>query len=479
MSIENTDTAARVVRNSIWLFTAETLSKFIALAVQIIAARYLGDKGFGLFSFAFSATSILMILADAGINTFLTREISRDPDRMNYFLGNAFFLKGLLSLLAILLLVVFPIIFSLDEQTRWVVWAIGFALLINGYADIYISVFRAFEAMGLVSILSILQRVLFFSFGLGVLLMGYRVIPFAMAFLLAAVINLVHAWWQMRKRFGSPSWKKDWTMARKIFASSVTIGGTVFCTYIYFRIDSVMLYAMRGEAETGWYSAAFKLIETAVVLIASIRVALFPLLSRTFVQQNEQFRKIWQEVARYLLLLGLPLAVGTALLAHRMIEVFYGEMYAASGPALRLLALVLPLLFLNDIASYLLVSADRARSVLKAVAAAAVLNVILNWLWIPRWGLLGAAAATCLTEIFVFGVYYAIIKKICGSANLLSLLWRPAVSAAGMILFLVILFFLSAVPLIILGAVVYFGLLIALKTFNKQDRLVFRSLFNR
>lgn len=479
MSLKHTDTAARVVRHSIWLFSAEALSKIIALAVQIAAARYLGDKGFGIFSFAFSATSILMILADVGINTFLTREIARNSDRMNYYLGNAFFLKGLLSFLAILLLLVFPLAFSLDEQTRWVVWAIGFALLINGYADIYISVFRAFEFMGLVSILAILQRVMFFAFGLGVLLTGHKVIPFAMAFLLAAVINLVHARWHMRRRFGRLGWTRDWALARRIFASSVTIGGTVFCTYIYFRIDSVMLYALRGEAETGWYSAAFKLIETAVILIASIRVALFPLLSRTFVQETEQFRNIWQEAARYLLLLGMPLAAGTALLAHRIIAVFYGEMYAASGPALRLLALALPLLFLNDIASYLLVSADRAKSVLKAVAAAAVLNIALNGLWLPRWGLLGAAAATCLTEIFIFGVYYVIIKKIVGSLNLWTLLWRPAVSAAGMYFLLVILFSFPAVLLILLGAAVYFGLLMALQTFNKQDRLVFRSLFHR
>ena len=55
---QNTLDAARLVKNSIRLFTAETISKLIALGIQIVAARYLGDKGFGTFAFGFSLTGI-------------------------------------------------------------------------------------------------------------------------------------------------------------------------------------------------------------------------------------------------------------------------------------------------------------------------------------------------------------------------------------------------------------------------------------
>ncbi|MFQ5673226.1 MAG: flippase [Nitrospinales bacterium] len=473
------DTNIRVVKNSVWLVTAEMVSKLLALAVQIAAARYLGEKGFGVFAFAFAATSILMILADSGINHLLTREIARRPDRIGDDLGNALALKSGLSLIALAVLFGFPLATAMDPTSRLVVWSIGVALLVNGYADVYIAVFRAREQMSLVSILMMVQRCLFFILGLAALLMGYRVTVFSLTFLTAACINLGLVRRQMRIRYGLQPWRWQWNQVKEIFWSSLPIGGVILFSYIYFRIDSVMLYYLRGDSETGWYSAAFKLVEGVVLLIAGVRGALFPLLSRTYAESSARFQRIWREAARYLLMIGLPAAAGMALLAPRLAILFYGESYEPSGNALRLLALAIPFLCLSDIASYLLVAADRTRKIFRVVGLGALFNIIFNFLLIPRWGLDGAAVATCLTELFVFGVYYKTISQTFAPIGILSLVWRPSASAAGMAL---ILWFCSALPpagLIPLGAAVYIGTLAALQTFNQHDMAILRGLLGR
>jgi len=474
-----TDTKIRVVKNSVWLLTAEMVSKILALAIQIAAARYLGEKGFGIFAFAFAATGILMIFADTGINQLLTREIARRPGRIGDDMGNAFTLKGVLSLAALAVLFGFPLATAMDPATRLVVWSIGVALLVNGYADIYIAVFRAREQMSLVAVLMMVQRGLFFILGLAVLLMGYRVTVFALAFLAAAFINLALARQQMRMHYGLQPWEWEWQRVKEIFWSALPIGGVILFSYIYFRIDSVMLYYLRGESETGWYSAAFKLVEGVVLLIAAIRGALFPLLSRTYAENSARFQRIWREAARYLLLIGLPVAAGIALLAPRLTALFYGESYGPSGHALRLLALAIPFLCLSDIASCLLVSADRTQKIFRVVGAGAAFNIICNFLLIPRWGLAGAAAATCLTEIFVFGVYYKTISETFAPIGILSLVWRPAASAAGMALVLWACSSLPPAGLVLLGAAVYLGLLAALQTFNQHDMTILRGLLGR
>ena len=188
---QKTVDAARLVKNSIRLFTAETISKLIALGIQIVAARYLGDKGFGTFAFGFSLTGILMILIDSGINTYLIREISRDPEKISNYLGNAFLLKRWLFATGILILSFMQVVTELDGDTQLVVWAIGLAMLINGYADTYIVVFRAFENMSLVSALMILQRGLFFLGGFTLLLLGYKVAPLSLAFLAAVLTTIL------------------------------------------------------------------------------------------------------------------------------------------------------------------------------------------------------------------------------------------------------------------------------------------------
>lgn len=477
METPGTETAARLVRNSIWLFTAETVSKLLALIIQIVAARYLGDKGFGVFAFAFAMTGILWVLADSGINTFLVREISRSPDHVEDYLSNAFVLKGGLSLTCVLFLVALPVFSSIDPEVRLVVWAIGLAMLINGYVDTYLAVFRAFEKMSLVSILMILQRGLFLVAGLTLLWLGYKVVPLSIAFLVVACVNFLIARWQVRAYFGRQAFARNWKTIKDIFMASLPMGGTILFTYIYFRIGSVMLFFIRGDSETGWYSAALKLVETMIILIAGIRNAIFPILSRTYEEYPKQFNKIWNEATRFILMVTLPLAAGVAFLAPQLVQVLYGESYQGTGQALRMMILVLPLLCLSDFISYLLMSANRARQVLKIVGFCAIINIVLNLLLIPKWGYLGAATATCLTELIVFGIYFTAINKIWGRSKLGSVVLKPALGTMGMILVFWMVFPLPVFPLFLLGVLTYLGLLIALQTFNKEDWNVLRGVW--
>ena len=483
MEIENIQMTQRAVKNSIWLFASETLSKLLALATQIIAARYLGDKGFGVFSFAFSSTGILLIFADSGINMYLTREIARHPERSEACLNNALILKTGLTLAVVLILATIPWVSSFDRETGLVLWAIGLALLITGYSDIYISVFRAFEKMRLVSLLTVTQRVLFFVLGTTVLLLGYKVVPLALAFLATAGLNLFLTRWRFGVCF-NPLVKSETAQAsinsiKEILIQSLPLGVIILFTYVYFRIDAVMLYYLRGESETGWYSAAFKLVEALLLLSESVRNALFPLLSKTFGKEDGRFQQIWKQAIRYIFILGLPSAFGTAFLASRLVYALYGDSFQSAGNTLQILGLALPLLMLNSLSSYILISANKTKNILQAVGAGALFNIALNYLLIPAWGSAGAASATCLTEILVFGLYYKSIRRICGGIKIVELIWRPAISVAGMVLILWTLPFLPLILLIILGSLTYLGILVLFQTFDDKDRAVMRDILNR
>ena len=162
---EKKSVATRLVKNSVWLFIAEIFSKFAGLGVQIIAARYLGSKGYGIFAFSFVASGIILDFVDYGLRTYLTRELSRRPDDTQILLVNIFVVKWLLTLISMLVLVVIYSRFSLDQDTLYVLVLIATAMILNGYSEIYIGVFRAFERMKLVASLVITQRAIFFAIG--------------------------------------------------------------------------------------------------------------------------------------------------------------------------------------------------------------------------------------------------------------------------------------------------------------------------
>ncbi len=475
---EKTQTAQRLVKNSAWLFSAEAISKLTALGIQIIAARYLGNKGYGMFSYAFVGTGIVLNFIDLGLRTYVTREISIQPDRAWDLLRSIFFLKRIITFLSIVILCVAYSLIPLDATSLVVISLISSAMILDGYTEIYLGVFRGFERMKEISAFMVLQRILFFLIGLGILALGYGIIEFCFAFLLVSCLSFFVIK-KLTNRLGiSNSSKWDRAIIKNIIRDSKFICLMILFTYIYFRIDSVLIFFILGKADTGTYTAAFKIIESLALLVAGIRGALFPILSKTYSKDNIQFQRVWRQASRFLLILGLPLSAGMALLGPKLIGVLYGPAYQVTGPILQIMAASLFIVLLNEFIAYLLLAADQTKSAIKIAMAAAIFNVILNSVAIPRWGGIGAACVAGLTELLLFILFARALKNLNISVQFLSLFWRPAFATAGMSL---ILWEVEAslVPAFFLGVGVYLILIIFLKTFNQFDILVLRNIFNR
>ena len=468
----------QLLKNSIWLFGAEASSKFIGLATQIIAARYLGDKGYGNYSLAFALSGVFTVFLDMGLSIYICKQVSRYPKEANRYLKSVFDLKKILALPVVGVLIWLVLLMPGDSEIQVVVCAIGLALVVNGFTEMYLAVFRAFEWMSLVCVLLVFQRALFFALGFISLLMGYQVVPFSIIFLVVSVFSLILARWNMQKRSEGREPLLDWELSKTILKKSLPVCGIFLFSYIYFRIDVVIVYFLIGEAETGWYNAAFKWVEVLALLVASIRSALFPTLSRVYSDPGNQFQSICKEAVRYLFLVGLPLTVGTFVLAPELVKLLYGDLYEMTVQILQIMALGFFLICVNEFAIFLLLSADRFSEVLKVVFLGSVLNIVLNILAIPKWGVIGAAAVAGLTELFLFFMLYNYMSRISGAIQLFSLIWRPALAAAVMGFALKQVSW-SLFPSIFAGVGVYFVLLFLLRAFNEYDFLVMRNVFNR
>jgi O-antigen/teichoic acid export membrane protein len=468
----------RLVKNSMWLFGAEASSKVFGLATQIIAARYLGEKGYGNFSLAFALSGVFIVFIDTGLNVYVCQQVSRYPGEANKYLKSVFDLKKVLALPVAGSLISIVWLMPGENEIKLVVCAIGLALILNGFTEMYLSVFRAFEWMSLVCVLLITQRALFFFLGFVSLLMGYQVVPFSILFLVVSFLSLMLARWNMKKRSKAKESLVDWELSKMILKKSLPVWGVFLFSYIYFRLDVVIVYFMSGDAETGWYNAAFKWVEILALLVASIRAALFPALSRTHFSQDDQFQKIAQEAARYLFLIGIPLTIGTFVLAPQFVGLLYGDLYEMTVRILQIMALGIFLICFNEFAAYLLLSADRYREVLKVVILGAVLNIALNLMVIPKWGVMGAAAVAGFTELFLFYMFLNCMNRISIGVPIFRLFWRPALAAAAMGVILMQIPW-PLIPLILIGIGVYFVMLLLLRTFNEYDFQVARNILDR
>ena len=181
---------------------------------------------------------------------------------------------------------------------------------------------------------------------------------------------------------------------------------------------------------------------------------------------------------RFLFLIAIPISVATVTLAPQLIALLYGPDFKKSALLLQILAAPFLFLILNEFITYLLLAVNETKSVIKIAIAGALFSVIANILIIPRMGIMGSAIVAGLTELLVLFLFFRSIREVCGTTPFLSLLWKPALAAAAMGFILKQISW-PLIPSILGGVGVYFLFLLLFRTFNENDFLVMKNIFNR
>lgn len=469
-------TARRIYKNTVYLGIAEVVSRVLQFVVMLYAARLLGKTDFGKFSFALSLSLLALVLADLGINTLLVREISRNKSRAGKYFANAFSAKVLLSLAAFFVIAAILSIMNYPQDTRQIVYLVWLFTILSTFTELFYSIFRAFEKMYFDAFLKILRMVILTIASLHVLFKGYGVIAFSYLFVIVELIVVMAALLIALKNFIKFRIELDYSFIKSLLKKAAPFGLAFVFGSIYFFIGSVMLSKIKGDVEVAIYSVAYN-IALAILFIPTVYTnAIYPVLSRYYHQSKPELKILYEKSFKYLYIIGLPISVGTYLLAGRMINFFYGKDYSASAVALQIIAWYLFIKFLNFLLGIILSSIDRQNKRMLGQGVTAVFNVALNLLLIPKFGFIGAAWATFVTEVFLFAIYYLYVSKSMYFYNFSNVLLKPAAASMAMFVFIRFSDFGLALT-VLLSAMVYFAVIFVLRTMDKNDYIIIRKVF--
>lgn len=470
----------RARRNIFYKILSESTRVLPAL-LFIYIARKLGDENFGKLSFAYSFVGICFIVADFGLSTILIRNVSRQKELTREYVGNILALKIVLSFICISVIGLFVLFTDYPADIITLLVILGGVMFFKALIDFYCAIFNAYERMDIEAFLKGTNHILLFLSGIVVLAMGLGLFGIANVFLVVYLISSIIGFYlvsvyikKIRVYFDMGFWKY-------ILRESLPLALTVVFTVIYFKIDVVMLSIIRGNnSEIGWYSAAMRLIELVGVVPALIASALFPIVSGLHKESIDSLRKVYQTSFRYLIVIALPIAVGTLLLSEHLIFTIYGEEYAKTIPALKILSLALVFIFVNYILMNILVAVDRQKTNAIMAGTCVFVNVALNMCLIPHYGYLGAGTATVITEIVLFalGLYY-VAKYIC-KINIVTVISKPFISVAVMGMFIVLVTAkLNLTLVIVLSVLTYFTCLLLFRFFTKEDKVILMRLIRK
>ncbi len=437
------------------LASGESIARMFGFAATILLARLLGVHDFGILGLALAVRLYLMVAVESGIDSVGVRLVARDPSFLEHtgsalIVARMIFATGLIVLVALGSLLLLPspdgvvlVLVSLTllpmaANVRWGYLGLGW---VRGAAGARVLADGAFFILVLLLIHSRtdLLRVPLYQF------IGDSV---------AAMVLAIG----IRNRIGALPWKGWWTRARPVLTSARPLALHALLGLVMFNADIIFLRAYHGLPAVGLYAAAYAPISFLLNLGVTYYHSLLPNLSQVH-EDAEIAGAMYRHGLRQVLSLGIPVAVGGALLAGPLMFQMFGPEYANGGRVLGILLLSVPLSFVRNVAQAALVALGHHDLVLKASVRGVFLNLVLNGMLIPWWGVSGAAIATLSTELLRSGLVLHYANRQGYRPHLVSILWRPVLAAAVMIgvLLLVPLSFWFAIPV---GALAY-GLALA------------------
>ena len=390
----------KILVNTSWLFGDKILRMGVGLFVGVWIARYLGPEQYGLLSYAFAFVTLFTAVASLGLNSIVVRDLVQDPSTAETAMGTAFVLSVLggfsafgLSLLAISyarpndelakfivvllsLLMVFKATdvarywFESQVQSKYVVWMEN-------------AVFLAVSTVKIGLIIAVAP------------LMAFVWAMFAESLIVAVGLLGVYAW-----RGGNlTAWHFQFARAKVLLNDSWPLILSGLAIMVYMRIDQIMLGQMLGDESVGIYSAAVRISEVWYFIPVVISASVFPSIIEAKKQGETLYYERLQKLSALMLLMALTGAIPMTFLSDWIIIFLFGNAYQLAGSVLSIHIWSGLFVFLGLTNGKWFIIEGLQRFYFYRTLFGAVLNIGLNLIMIPKFGIIGAAWATVVSQM--------------------------------------------------------------------------------
>lgn len=457
--------ARSILKNLLSLIFANILTKALAFLGVAYLARVLGAEGFGKIGFAQAIMVYFLLIVSQGLGTFGAREIAREKTNIKTYADHIVTIRLFFSLISYVLLVVFVLCINQSLEIKRLLLIYGFTLVTFSLTLDWI--FQGIEKMEYVALGRIINQIVYVG-GLFLLVKNWdqllRVPAIRIAGTMMGAITLLCIF---VKRYGNIKLNYDLNLWKQILKQSIPMGVSFIAIQLYYSFDSVMLGFMKGVTVVGWYNAAYKIVLLFIGFASLFGTTIFPVLSKYYRDSLTKLSKFVFQSSRLSILFGLPIAVGGTILSGQIIRFVYGSAYQPSTLPLQILIWSVFTVYFNCSFAFCLLACDKQKDYMYSVIAGAIVNLIFNFVLIPKYSMLGASIATIVCEIVTLGLilFYSkkIVKAIPGNALL---------KALGSSTFMGLVLYVLPGNLLIkvfIGILAYLGAMITLRGIHGED----------
>jgi O-antigen/teichoic acid export membrane protein len=437
----------------------------------------LGKDGFGLYSFSFAYVSLFLFLTHLGINHLLVREVAKHKERASDFLGKTFPMVIILSIAFLLIVNIIPFILGWNNTESLITLAFSFYFIFDSFGHYFYGVIRAFERMEYQAIITVIERIFLMITALICWYLDFSLVTLVVLFTSVLGLKACISFLIVVKIFVRFSLSWSFYRVGPILKEAYPFAlATLFAT-VSARIDLVMLKGFHSTEAVAIYSTARKIIESLTFIPENIYYAVFPALSLLYLTQKEKFNKTFKQTCIALTVIAVPITAGLFILAPRIIALLFEPEFSAAYIPLRWLSLVLLMIFIRHAFAVTLNATGDQHIFAIIFAIAMTVNLIMNFLLIPKYQGFGASIAAIASETSILVCSIPFVFKHVdfrwGKIFILKIIIVGAI--ISMVIFLIRDWHFIFIILIIV--VVYSLLLILLKILTISDIREYTQIF--
>lgn len=401
----------KIIKNASWIIGCEIAQSLIGLVISMLIARYLGPSNFGIINYAASLATFVLPLMQLGLTNIMVQEMVSNPEKEGEILGTSILMSSLSAIVCILGLFSFVSFVNADENETIIVCVLYSTMLFFQAMKLTQYWFQAKYLSKYTSIVSFCAYIIVAIYKIYLLISHKCVYWFAVSNAFDTLLIAVSIYIVYRKLGGLPL-KLSIKTAKRLFAKSHYYIVSSMMVMIFTQIDRVMIKNMLGNSDVGFYSAALTCASLASFIFVALIDSFRPSIYEALKQKKDLFERRMSMLYGIIVYLSLLFSLCVALLAPFIINILFGDAYMPAVSTLRCATWFTTFSYLGAVRNIWILAENKQKYLWMINLSGALCNIVLNLLFIPYMGILGAAIASVITQFFANVVVNHIIYPI-------------------------------------------------------------------
>lgn len=415
---KNTIFKNKIIRNASWIVICRIGQSVLGLIVTMLTARYLGPSNYGLINYAASIVAFVTPFVQLGLGNIQVQEYVENPDEEGQILGTTLLLSLCSAVIGIIGVSAFAYIANAGENETILVCALYGTILFFQGAELIQFWFQAKYLSKYASIVSLSAFAVVSAYRIFLLVTEKSIYWFALANSIDFAI-ILFALTIVYLKLGGRTLSFSVHVAKRMIAKSKYYIIANLMIVIFTHTDRIMLKLMLDSASTGYYASASSCASMVNFVFAAIVDSARPTIFEKHKVSNEQFQQSVILLYSVIIYTTITFCTFVTLLAKPIILIIYGNEFLPSVAVLRVVVWFLPFSFIGNVRNVWVLAENKQKWIPIINISGAVANVVMNYMMIPVWGVIGAALASLITQFFSNVLISYLIKDVRESTELM------------------------------------------------------------